>query len=179
MKLLLISFTVFTASAFAKLGTIEMSHQPETRAIVIGAVMTEGTAEEIGEKLAKIFPAVLDYLELAKAAPQSAPFARFYGAPAPGMKFEAGFIVGDDVPAPCGCGELQEIIIAESEKVAVVHEGPYENTGEAYGAIHAWMEQNGYENNGAPWETYENDPAEVAAEDLITVVHYPIKKAVR
>lgn len=56
----------------------------------------------------------------------------------------------------------------------VTHRGPYEELGVAHHAITAWVEEHGKRTTGALIEIYENDPAEVDASELATVVGIPI-----
>lgn len=57
---------------------------------------------------------------------------------------------------------------------ALTHRGPYEELGLAYHALHAWAQEHGHEPRGLIREIYVNDPAVVAAEELITEVLMPI-----
>ena len=54
------------------------------------------------------------------------------------------------------------------------HVGPYEEAGLADLAIHAWVEEHGYEIGGPLRERYLNDPAAVPREDLVTEVILPV-----
>lgn len=56
----------------------------------------------------------------------------------------------------------------------VTHRGPYEELGVAHHAITAWVEEQGKRATGALIEIYENDPTEVDASDLVTIVGIPI-----
>jgi len=56
----------------------------------------------------------------------------------------------------------------------VLHEGPYETLALAHHALFAWAQESGHETSGTIWETYRNDPAQVAAERLVTEVGLPL-----
>ena len=56
----------------------------------------------------------------------------------------------------------------------LVHEGPYETLALAHHALFAWVQERGHEVGSAIWETYRNDPAEVAPEALVTEVGVPL-----
>jgi effector-binding domain-containing protein len=56
------------------------------------------------------------------------------------------------------------------------HVGPYEEAGLADLAVHAWIEEHGYEVAGALRERYLNDPAVVAPDALVTEVIVPINR---
>jgi effector-binding domain-containing protein len=55
------------------------------------------------------------------------------------------------------------------------HVGPYEEAGLADLAVHAWVEERGYEVAGPLRERYLNDPAVVPREALVTEVIVPVK----
>lgn len=57
----------------------------------------------------------------------------------------------------------------------LVHEGPYEELGLAHHALHAWVQERGYEPVGPPREIYENDPAATPADALRTQVWLPLR----
>ncbi len=56
------------------------------------------------------------------------------------------------------------------------HLGAYENLGETYGAIVKWIEDNEYCITGDPYEKYLNNPHQVAEDDLVTEIYFPITK---
>lgn len=57
-----------------------------------------------------------------------------------------------------------------------VHSGPYEQLPETNAAIEQWIEANGYEVAGAPWESYVTDPAQHPdPNDWKTEVYWPLK----
>lgn len=58
----------------------------------------------------------------------------------------------------------------------VTHRGPYEELGVAHHAITAWVEEHGKRATGALIEIYENDPGEVDASELVTIVGIPIAR---
>lgn len=56
-----------------------------------------------------------------------------------------------------------------------IHVGPYTSLKPTYDAMIAYIEANGYENNGNSWEEYIDDPTEVAPEELKTIIYFPIQ----
>jgi DNA-binding transcriptional MerR regulator len=54
------------------------------------------------------------------------------------------------------------------------HVGPYDQVGEAYAALDAWVAENGRELAGPPREVYLNEPQTTAPEDLLTEVVWPL-----
>jgi effector-binding domain-containing protein len=63
------------------------------------------------------------------------------------------------------------------EAASIIYKGPYENISEAYNAIMAWIQSNGYQIAGPDRELYFTDPANVKKpEDNVTEVQFPVKK---
>lgn len=54
--------------------------------------------------------------------------------------------------------------------------GPGEASGQIHEAVYGWVEQNGYEIIGNPWETYDNWKVENGKTIMTTKVFYPVKK---
>ena len=58
-----------------------------------------------------------------------------------------------------------------------IHRGGYSSLSDAYGALVAWIEENGYEWDGAPYEIYKKTQFDtLAPEDWETEVYFPIRK---
>lgn len=58
-----------------------------------------------------------------------------------------------------------------------VYTGAYSSIGDAYAAIMKWIEANGYEISGAPFDVYIKGPREVSSPDeFVTEVYFPVKK---
>jgi AraC family transcriptional regulator len=57
----------------------------------------------------------------------------------------------------------------------VVHCGPYEGLQDAYAAVEQWIQQNGRQASGAPWEVYLNDPGDFPdPKDWKTAIFWPL-----
>ncbi len=58
-----------------------------------------------------------------------------------------------------------------------VHKGEYSSLPDAYGALTAWIEENGYEWNGAPYDIYTKSFLHnFAPEEWETEVYFPVKR---
>lgn len=68
--------------------------------------------------------------------------------------------------------------IMESQICAVTtHKGPYSSLSDAYGALVAWIEENGYAWDGAPYEIYQKTQFDhLSPEDWETEIFFPVKK---
>lgn len=58
--------------------------------------------------------------------------------------------------------------------IRAVHLGAYDGLGETHRQIAAYLAAAGLERNGAPWESYVNDPADVPEAALVTDIYYPV-----
>lgn len=59
--------------------------------------------------------------------------------------------------------------------LSVLHRGPYENLPLAHRQVREYLDAHGLSQNGPEREIYLNDPSEVAAEDLVTEIQYPVR----
>jgi effector-binding domain-containing protein len=76
-------------------------------------------------------------------------------------------VVPDDVEV----GEVPEVPVAST-----VHRGPYEEMGETYATIDAWIAEHDREAIGPIRETYLNGPAEAGEpSDYLTKVEVPLR----
>ncbi len=100
------------------------------------------------------------------------PFTR-YAAVGPGlMTIEIGFAV------PASAVDSQAVMLGElpgGPAAVAVHAGPYEQLPDTYSAIERWIEENGLQTAGAPWESYLTDPTDYPdPADWRTEVTWPV-----
>jgi hypothetical protein len=69
--------------------------------------------------------------------------------------------------------------IDEGRALQVMHVGPYDKVGAAYGQLLAHAVENGLALGGAGHEIYLSDPSRVAQSKLKTIVRLPVKRAAR
>lgn len=56
-----------------------------------------------------------------------------------------------------------------------IHVGPYHELGQSYDKFNAYIKLHGFEVGAPPWESYVDDPGEVAEENLRTIIYFPIQ----
>jgi effector-binding domain-containing protein len=79
-------------------------------------------------------------------------------------------------PVPTAAGrELTDRTVETMEVASLVHTGPYDTLGEAYGAMQTWMGEHGYEAAGPPQEIYLSGPDEPGPP--VTEIRWPVTKA--
>ena len=100
------------------------------------------------------------------------PIARYLSV-GPGLwTVEAAMPLASAVP---GEGEMESGMLPAGPTAVGIHAGPYEQLPETYAAIEKWMDENGVKAAGAPWESYETDPAQHPdPADWRTLVYWPI-----
>lgn len=58
-----------------------------------------------------------------------------------------------------------------------VHKGAYSTLNEAYAALVSWIEENGYERDGAPYDVYRQGAwSNLAPKDWETEIYFPVRK---
>lgn len=73
--------------------------------------------------------------------------------------------------------EKADAVLESAECAMTVHRGGYSTLSEAYGAVAAWIIENGYEYAGAPFDLYTKSPFDTTSpEDWETEVYFPIRK---
>ncbi len=84
----------------------------------------------------------------------------------------AGFPVASAVP---GDGHVVPLEVPAGEMLVTEHVGPYPKLGAAYGALQAWLKENGRETDGPlSYEQYLSEPSTPPTE-LRTIVSLPLK----
>ena len=129
---------------------------------------------ELQSMLAECFGRLYAHGQKAGLAIAGYPLARYVSA-GPGLwTVEAAMPLA--APAP-GEGEMQAGSLPAGPVAMGVHAGPYEQLPETSAAIERWIEANGYQVGGAPWEWYVTDPAEHPdPADWRTEVYWPLAK---
>jgi effector-binding domain-containing protein len=117
------------------------------------------TLDEMPEFLGGAFGEVIRVLDQQGLHPTGAPFGR-YGLPdgtPEGAAFDAevGFPCNDVVKPE---GRVEACELPGGRVVRTMHVGPYGDVGAAYEAAMAWMTDEGYVLEGAPWECYLDGP---------------------
>ncbi|MFC2066882.1 MerR family transcriptional regulator [Chloroflexota bacterium] len=88
---------------------------------------------------------------------------------------EASVPIGETIP---DSGRIKVYELPGMEQAAcTIYKGPYENIGEAYSAIMAWTESNGYQITGPDRELYLTSPADTQdPSKYVTEIQFPITK---
>lgn len=131
---------------------------PETRPEQPTAVM-EGTmtVSEIGSWLGKVYGEVAIVLARQGAFPAGPPFARYNRMGDGEFDIEAGFPVAQPIS---GADEVNASTLPGGTMAVAMHTGSYDEMEAAYEAVYSWIDSQGGEPVGGPWEVYLTDPQE-------------------
>ncbi len=142
---------------------------------------------EIAATIGTVLPLVFEYAQQHGIALSGHPFAR-YSDVGPGlMTIEPGMRVAGPVKPASVSGDAARKMSATEGGVVedtlpggpaatTIHAGLYESLSEAYAALESWMESQGLQSAGAPWESYITDPGEVPdPKDWRTEVCWPVR----
>jgi effector-binding domain-containing protein len=125
----------------------------------------------MGEGMGEAFAAIMAHAEAGKAQFAGPPFCYYPGE----MGDEIDVVVCMPVAPGATAGEGVGLETVPGGTVAcAMHRGSYTTIGETYDALQAWMAANGRTPAGPPREVYLNDPATVAAADLLTEIDWPV-----
>ena len=147
---------------------IEIKQMPARHLAVVK--FRAGTST-MGQHMGEAFGAVMAYLGGLGMQPIDAPIAQYEPA---GDEFDtaAGFPVATAVP---GDGHVVPLEVPAGEMAVTEHVGLYPKLGAAYGALQAWLKENGRETDGPlSYEQYLSEPSTPPAE-LRTIVSLPLK----
>lgn len=93
-----------------------------------------------------------------------------------GWSFDAGIPVSGSPTR--GAGPDSPVRMGETyggRVVRAVHVGPYDTLQDTYPKIDAFIVAHGMEMNGRPWEVFVSDPGNVAEDEIVTEIYYPVK----
>jgi effector-binding domain-containing protein len=111
--------------------------------------------------------------------PAGPPYARYHEFGPERADIEFGIPVASPVPnlrplAECEPGEVGAGELPGGPAAITLHMGAYPGLGGAYERLQSWIPAQGRTPGVAPWESYINDPTEVAEADLRTEVIWPV-----
>ena len=139
---------------------------------IIGIRMTVELAEIAGV-LGQLFPEVLEYMQKQGQAPAGMPLTRYHCMDGGSAELECALPIASPISGTdrIRCGELPSGTMA-----TVTHMGPYANLPGTWAALMEWMESEGLEPAGVPWEVYVTDPsAESDRSKWRTDIFFPVR----
>lgn len=154
---------------------MEYHCQIETRPAQQTVTMrTRTPVSAMAANIGGIFGQVMEYVGAMGAQPTGAPFVAYFNMDMDDLDIEVGFPVDRALPSR---GELIGGALPAGDYATCLHIGPYDQVGPAYGALTAFVQQQGRTPTGVAYEFYFNSPQETAPEALQTLVMFPLQAA--
>ena len=141
----------------------------------IASVRLTTDLDEIGQRIGPAFGQVMTAIGTRGATPGGMPMTIFHDVlddDTPGEVEVAIPVAGEPVDP---VADVAFAVLPGGEVAATIHHGPYHQVGPAYHALTDWIAEHGHQVAGPPRESYLNDPQEVAEEDLLTRVEWPVR----
>jgi effector-binding domain-containing protein len=137
---------------------------------------------EIAQAIPAALPLIFEYAQQHRLPITGHPFTRYVQVGHGLMTIEVGMRVASGTeslrvdPASVAAIGAFEDQLPEGPAATTVHHGPYDGLPKAYEALEAWMEAEGLQPAGPPWESYITDPAEYPdPNDWQTEICWPIR----
>ena len=118
-------------------------------------VRTNATMDKLPEVMGPLFGEVHGYIQQSGQAPAGMPFTRYHSMDGNSVDMECGMPVASPLE---GEGRVQAGELPAGTVAAVTHMGPYDELSKTWMALTGWMESQGLQPAGAPWEVYVTDP---------------------
>lgn len=142
--------------------------------VTVAAHRTVTTYAQIFNDIPAGFGAVMGALASAEVDPAGIPFTIFHQAPDGDTDGEISLCVPVRLDAADTIDGADLVEIPAETTAVVVHRGSYEDMGESYATAATWVHERGHQIVGPCREVYLNSPGEVAEDELLTEIHFPI-----
>ena len=126
---------------------------PQPALIISRRVSRSQIAAAIGEAL----PRIAQFAGENGIALAGHPFCRYPEMESSPMTIEIGFPVAGPVERPAD-PEIKAVTLPGGPMAMTLHQGPYDQLPAAFDALDEWLKREELTPDGAPWESYINDP---------------------
>ncbi len=136
------------------------------------SIRTRTSVKELPQELGKAYGAIGQYLGQLGEGPAGAAYAAYFDFNMDDFEVEIGFPVAKPLPEK---DQIKNTEIPGGKLAQAIYTGPYNKIEPAYTALTEYVKENDHEATGVAYEFYLNDPGEVAPEELLTQVVFPLK----
>ena len=137
------------------------------------AVRLRTPFQDLPRHIGESYGAIMGYLMESGLAPADIPYVAYYNQDMNDLDVEIGFPIADKLPEK---GGIKCVTIPEGKYASGMYLGAYSDMEPAYGRMHDWVTQNGFEPAGAAYEFYYNGPGDVEDEQmLLTKIEFILK----
>jgi effector-binding domain-containing protein len=142
------------------------------------AVRVTRTMADLPAAFGEFLPKVAERASQAGLSMTDPPYARYHA-----MGEEIDVEIGAPVSGPPGAlppladvamGEVGLSSLPGGRAVVTTYVGPYSGLGDAWHELDRWLHDQGLERTGPGWESYIDDPYEIAPEALRTEIVLPV-----
>ena len=143
-----------------------------TKEVITAVIHLKIPCEDMGKYMDPAIQEVIKAITGQGIAIAGPMFSYHKRRPSDSFDFEIGFPVSKAIKAEGRVinGKLPAVKVVRS-----VHQGPYDNLGQAWGALQKWVREQGYGETGRFWESYLNNPDEVKdPKDYLTELNWII-----
>ena len=137
------------------------------------AIRATSAMDNLSELMGSLFGEVYGHILQSGQHPAGMPFSRYHSMDGKTVDLECGM----PVPSPIeGKGRVEAGELPAGTVATVTHVGPYNDLPQSWSALTAWMESQGLQPAGAPWEVYVTDPgAEPDQSKWRTDIFFPVR----
>lgn len=130
------------------------------------------TMDALPKAFDETFSGLMAYMMELGKYPAGPPFAAYHRIDGQDVDVELGVPLSEALP---GRDSIEASRMQGGEMATTLLVGPYDGLHEAYAALMGWIQEQGLEVAGAPFEQYLNNPAETTPDKYETRVYMPVR----
>lgn len=135
-------------------------------------VRRRAPVQQLPQVLGQAWAAIMEYAGRKGVSPTGPPFVAYHNMDMADLDLEIGFPFPEDLS---GEGEVQSVHLPGGRAAECLYVGSYDQIGEAYDSLQAWLDAHGHTPTGISYEFYLNDPRTTRPEELQTQVVFPLR----
>jgi effector-binding domain-containing protein len=145
------------------------THEIEPKLIL--SIRERQPMDDFSAYVGRSFGALFGHLELFGVEPAGMPMVIYHDFGPDGVDAEVCLPIAHELPIS---GYFQARVLPAATVAKTLHVGPYDDLGEAYDAIMAWIPKHAFDVAGPIQERYLNSPDEVPPAEYRTQIEVPI-----
>ena len=135
------------------------------------AVRVTVPVSDLPQTSSRIYEEIAEYMQEQNITSAGPPYTRYYNRSKSSLDAEIGFLVSGPV---LGTHTITPGTLPSGKFLVDLHQGPYENIGEAYSRMISYISALELNFSGESYEFYLNNPSETPPEKLMTEIWFPV-----